>query len=278
MRSKISLSEDWCVYPRNNRVVDGQRVTIATCNTLLDTYMWLYDGTGRIKSYEDQNFCLQQDGIKMKIYECSSHLKQRWVFAHNGRILRLASLLKGAIISDDIAAHNQQVSVVEFLEDVTVSESFVVNYESGGDLALPNYTFRIVSDVKTQGVDWCIFPKGNDLKVLVKVAVSECKTWQSFKWWMDDEGKLRSFKDSTKCIGLINNTPIINIQECVDGTMNQRWIYSILDRRLLALKNGKLAGIIGGVAAENTHVINEAEAAPVPIPHPSHQLWTLEES
>lgn len=84
-------------------------------------------------------------------------------------------------------------------------------------------------------------------------------------------GKLINVKDTTKCIGWSGMK--MKIQDCDDRDISQRFAYSVIDNKILTLRDGrKQATVISGTAYLNSQV----NLSPKEIPLKPHQVWTLE--
>jgi hypothetical protein len=135
-------------------------------------------------------------------------------------------------------------------------------------------TFRIISDLTTDNKKWCLYPANNAIGFIgTKLALSTCKDWASFKWTMDNQGRIQNFRDPTKCITRMGKR--MQIDDCVIDSQTQWWAYSIIDRKISFLINGEVqATVVNGVASNNVQVKGLSSE----VPGPSYQTsWELEE-
>jgi len=96
--------------------------------------------------------------------------------------------------------------------------------------------FYIQSDLSSSGDYWCLYANNNSLNPGVVTAIAECQNWNSFKWAIDYEGKIRNYKNLDLCINMKGQR--VTIEYCVDGKPQQIWIYNSNDRRILSQING----------------------------------------
>ena len=98
---------------------------------------------------------------------------------------------------------------------------------------------------------WCMYPANNYLSSGTKIAIAKCMDWESFTWTVDDEGKIKNFKDPSLCMHMQGKRLLI--KTCVDGLRNQIWRYNT--NKHLFLKNGQKGAMVeGGVAFQNAVV------------------------
>ena len=117
----------------------------------------------------------------------------------------------------------------------------------------PDRPFSIISGLSTAEDKWCIYPANNHLNSGTKIAIAKCKNWDSFRWTVDYEGKIKNFKDPSFCIHMQGKRMLI--ENCVDGLHNQIWRYS--SHRTLMTKNGRKGAVVeDGVAFEKAVVKN----------------------
>lgn len=266
------------MYIKNNNAVSDQKIAINTCKTL-NTYLWTINSEGRIASVEDPSLCIEHSGLRVKVLSCdTTSPSQRWTYSLNGkRILKLSNMLKGLLVSEIAAAKNVLVNFELSAAVVSDVEKWDIKYVYGGLKLGPDPVydqFRIVSDLTTGDTSWCIYPNGNTLEVGKKLAIGACQNWKSYKWHMDSEGKLMSFKDTTLCIGLNFNTMVV--QTCESENIYQRWAYSVLDKKLVSMNNG-LKGVSVNALNPDQNVLVNIRTSDEAF-STSHQIWELEEA
>jgi len=263
------------MYPANNYMSSGTKIVIGTCKVYWGTYRWMFDYEGKIKNVKDPTFCIHMQGKKMLLRTCVDGLRnQIWrysinktLFAKNGR--------KGAVIEDGTASEKALVKhLVYKTDDATDAATWDLHYVGGDLLVMPKYSsFRIVSDLITDNKKWCLIPAHNAINTIgTKLALLSCTNWISFQWMMDNRGRIMNVLDPTKCISRMGMR--IQINDCTNDSLTQRWAYSIIDRKLSLLINGQVqATVVNGEAYSNVPV----KALPSQVPGPSYQTWEFEE-
>jgi len=87
-----------------------------------------------------------------------------------------------------------------------------------------------------------MYPANNFVNVGTKIGISICKSWKSFQWNIDVEGKIHSNLKPKLCIHMKGKR--LFLQNCIDGSKNQRWIYSFFEHRLTNVKNGMKTAVV----------------------------------
>jgi surface protein len=84
---------------------------------------------------------------------------------------------------------------------------------------LPQLPVRIIINLRTiNKKDYCIHPANNFVNVGTKIGISTCKSWKSFQWNIDVEGKIHSNLKPELCIHMKGKR--IFLQNCIDGSKN----------------------------------------------------------
>jgi len=97
--------------------------------------------------------------------------------------------------------------------------------------------FFIHSDLSSNDdSNWCLYVNNNSVSAGVVTAIAECQNWNSFKWSIDYEGKIRNYRNLDLCINMKGQR--VTIEYCVSGKPQQMWIYNSNDRRILSQANG----------------------------------------
>jgi len=266
--------EMWCIHPANNFMSSGTKIVIGTCKMNWLTYSWTFDYEGKIKNFMDPTFCIHKQNKRLILQKCVDGLRnQKWHYSSN-RTLFAKNGRKGAVVEGGIASENAVVKNLPYTAgDAMDDATWDLRYVDRGILHMPTYTtFRIISDLTTEGMKWCMQPANGSISHGTKMAISTCKDWASFKWTMDNQGRLQNVKDPTKCITRTGKRMQLN--DCLDISNTQRWAYSIIDRKVSYLTNGEVhATVVNSEASENVQV----KSLPSEAPGPSYQTWKFEE-
>merc|ERR1712048_351765 len=134
---------------------------------------------------------------------------------------------------------------LNFVKPTTASPSSSPSSNYGG--------YYIQSDLSLGGEYWCLCANNNSLNPGVIIASAKCRNWNSFKWKIDYEGKIRNYKNPDLCINMKGER--VTIEFCVDGKPQQMWIYNSNGRRLLSRVNGYKALIVDSRQARPMHQV-----------------------
>jgi len=268
-------SQKWCMYAANNYVHSGTIIAIDRCQTW-NSFKWTMDYEGKIINYKDPSFCIQMTGERMTIEKCiNGSGKQMWFYNSNGkRILSLINGLNGMAVANGVASKKAQVKKLLYGDgSVTDAETWEISYDSTGTLYVPNYnTFRIISQLSTTDTQWCLYPANNSPVNGMKIAISICKTWKTYLWMMDLRGKLINVKNPTKCITYSGKR--MQIADCGDGDITQRFAYSVINKKLVTLRNGRREAT---VTSGNAYANSQVQLSYSEIPTQKYQTWILEQ-
>lgn len=266
-----------CMRPLDMSLTEGSRITIATCRPW-NIFKWIIDDEGKFIAYNDPSKCIEMIGQRVSIEKCIDGLpSQRFIYNFNDRrILSIKNLLRGmAVVLDASESQGALVKSPKYISGKsTGAEIWEIMYNSDTTLSVPfPPTFMIVSHLSTDSDKWCLYPAYNAVVNGIKIAVSKCKKWNSYRWIMDSEGKILSVKSPNKCIERMRNRMIIN--DCEDGNEYQMWAYSVLGKKLASMNNGLLQVTVeNGILFENAHLkLLRSES-----PRQPYQTWEIEKN
>jgi len=268
-------NEMWCVYPKNNVFEDLSPIAIDNCSSR-DSYYWTLDEFGRIVNFERPEFCIRHLFGDMILSECANvaHSSERWLYSFNDRrILKLQNGEVGIEVSNGVAAKNMSLKLFSYGNiSAGLHQSWNIEYRTGGiKQVASNNLFSIKSDLSTSGSEWCIFPQYNNVEVGSLISIGECKNWNSFKWTIDPDGKIRNVKDNSLCIEYVFKQ--MRLALCDNTKTNQFWTYNVLDGKILALKNGLKPVTVNNVSPSQNEVVKTL--LPSEIGEPLSQTWTI---
>lgn len=107
---------------------------------------------------------------------------------------------------------------------------------------IPNQSFNIISSLSSTYNQWCLYARNNYLEVNTKLAITQCESWNSLKWFVDDDGKIHNLKEPSLCIQRTGKRMVL--RKCKDGLSNQRWRYNYQQK--LFSRNGEIGAIVEG--------------------------------
>merc|ERR1712048_732417 len=117
-----------------------------------------------------------------------------------------------------------------------------------------NYgVYYIQSDLSLGDEYWCLCANNNSLNPGVIIASAKCRNWNSFKWKIDYEGKIRNYKNPDLCVNMKGER--VTIEFCIDGKPQQMWIYNSNGRRILSRVNGYKALIVDNGQDRSMHQV-----------------------
>jgi len=101
-------------------------------------------------------------------------------------------------------------------------------------------SFYIISSLSSTNSQWCLYARNNYLAVNSKLAITQCKNWNSLKWYVDADGKIHNLRQSSLCIQRSGKRTVL--RNCKDGLPNQRWRYN--QEKKLFSRNGEIGTIV----------------------------------
>jgi len=113
--------------------------------------------------------------------------------------------------------------------------------------------FYITSGLSSGSDHWCLYGANNSVLPGSVLAIHKCQNWNSFKWVIDYEGKIRNYKNLNVCVSMSGSR--VTLDYCVDGKPAQKWIYNSNGSRFLSFVNGlKALKVENGIAATKAQV------------------------
>lgn len=230
----------WCIFPEKNSLNSGTKITISKCENR-ESYLWMFDLEGRIRNVKETSLCIHVQGKNMVLRNCNYGSKnQNWRYNLDGRLIKKNGKW-GAVIEGSISDGKAIVKKLLLNTDRPIdTEIWHLHFVSVSKI-IPTSSinvFRIVSGVTKGNKKWCIYPAGNSVVSGVKLVLSECRNWDTFTWGMDNQGKIKNFKDSTKCITRLGRKMIL--KHCEYDNIFQQWTYDIINKHLSILVNSEL--------------------------------------
>lgn len=260
------------MYPTKHAVRVGTNISLGDCKTW-NMYKWIIDDEGKIANYEDKSLCIQMSNVTLTLRKCADgRLDQRWIYSSNGgRIVYINNLRKRMVVANNVVSQNTLVNVTINTGDkpATYAEMWMIKYDSTGLLSLPSYNepVRIVSDLSSPSQKWCLYPAYNAIADGTNLAISICKDWKTYQWMMDLKGRIVNMMDTTMCIEQFGKW--MKLSEC-HQKISQRWAYSVLDKKLVALVNGQQQAT---VQARRVTANGQVQLLAGDVTGPSYQRW-----
>lgn len=279
--SDNQVSNKLCLYPFHNSLMQGTRISIAKCKKW-NIFQWIIDYEGKIMPYLNPNMCIQISGKLLTLDFCrAGNRSQRWIYNSNGNGFHsVQNGRKRMMILNTMDSPSGskfvygQVSKFGQSTDLQ-SQSFDImyNYDFTTIQPVPSEkVFSIISHVTTNGQNWCLYPKNNSLFSGNKISISECKSWNSYKWMTDSEGKIINVRDPTKCITRLHDKLIIS--HCINGNSYQRWMYSVFDQRIVWIKNSYLQVVLKNNMGFTNAIVGVVRSENI-LNLPAHHKWNI---
>merc|ERR1712110_1296323 len=168
----------WCAYPKNNELFHGNPLVVTFCKKRLSHY-WTIDDLGRIINEENKSLCISHLSSDLSLTTCKQSVEpnERWFYSFNERrILKLYNGSVGFQVSTVKPANNVPIKLFSYSGVASLNMKWFIDYESGGFLPVvtPD-VFKIMSNLSTDGIDWCMFPRNNHVSIGTKIAIGRCK-------------------------------------------------------------------------------------------------------
>jgi hypothetical protein len=275
--SLSTTTEEWCITPEFNWVKINARMVIGPCWQYA-FQKWRFDAEGKIRNAKFPDMCIEMKGKAVRLKDCVDGLiTQQWHYTSRGKLFARNGK-KGLVVDGNKAKDGAKVQIQMYMSNyqqglVTADETWGLKFSSGILPVTTPETFRIVSDITTNNDEWCVFAKDNVIaQDGVKLSLSVCKTWTSFKWKMNTKGQLMNVKEPGQCIMRTRKSQDLVIKACNDS-IDQRFAYGVLDKRLTPLTNGQTSMTVAATTGSfNTPVTLEDSD----VTGPPYQKWRLE--
>jgi len=276
-KSHNHVQTQQCICPFKNNLTQGTRISITTCKNW-SSFQWIMDYEGKIISYLNPNLCIQLSGKWLTLEFCrNGRMSQQWIYNSNGKGFHSVQNGQKKMTIKNNSRHTPEWTFVTNTKYSSMdSQSFDIMYNYDFTYLQPvpsNSIFPIISHLYTNNQVWCLYPKNNSLLNGNQLSISKCKSWDSYKWSIDSEGKVLNYRDPRKCITKIQSRLII--RECINGNHNQKWMYSVFDEKLVWMKNSNWQVVVkDNVGAENANVkLFKSENV---LYSPSHHKWDMD--
>jgi len=234
--------EKWCLIPKKNIVSNGTPLVISNCK-LKNSHHWIFDYLGKIRNYENKDFCISQSSSDIVLKNCdnASHESSTWIYSFNEkRILKLSNAQVGFSVRPSTPSKISSVKIFQYdNRPATLGEAWDLEHESGELKWVPwHENFRIMSRLGN-GSEWCLYAKNNNIQTGIKIVIGKCKKWKGYQWTIDPEGKIHNVENPSLCISFENKR--IELSDCLDHNNSQKWAYNVMDKRIFPIIKYKMS-------------------------------------